>query len=161
MKKLTHYLDIIFPFAATLILWRLDSRVWNPGGILAILPIFYYSFVRPRGFFLPFAILGCFLLDYNFDTLLFWTTMFAISYGVYGFQSYLDISRQKFDGLYVFMFFFGLCLLILGAWAMAATMSLRPAPETIWLFLWVTVLYMPFVALAKKISAAPAARVTK
>jgi len=151
MKKLLYYLDLIFPFAATLILWRLDSQLWNPDGILAILPIFYYSFVRPRGFFLPFAILGCFLLDYNFDTLLFWTTMFAIAYGAYGFQSYIDIARQKMDGLYIFMFFFGISLVILGAWATIATLSLWPMLETIWLFLWGTVLYIPFVALAKKL----------
>lgn len=151
MKKIKHYFNILFPFMAVLFLWRLSSPWLNPCGILAVIPIFYYSFVRPREFFVPVAILGCLLLDYNFDTVLFWTIMYCLAYVLNGFQSYVDITRQKHDGLYIFMAFYGLCLIMLGVWSAGATLSLYPILQIIWLFMLGTVLYIPFVALCKKL----------
>ena len=149
MKQLSRYFAAFFPYIAVLFLWRLSSPVFNPAGFLCIIPIFYYSFIRPRPYFLPFAILACFLLDYNFDTMLFWTILFCMAYAANGFQSHLDLTRQKAGGAYIFMFFIGLGLALLGLWSMFATFALWPLPQTIWLFLWTSVLYILFVRIIK------------
>ena len=72
-KNIVDFLRAAFPFITVIILWRLAVPFWNPAGILAIIPIFYCSFVRPVPWFAPFAVLFCFLIDYRFDTLAYWT----------------------------------------------------------------------------------------
>lgn len=155
MNRLRYYLDILFPYIATLILWRMSSPLWNPCGVLAIIPIFYYSFCRPRDYFWVFALIGCFLIDSNFDSVLFWTTMYAITYSVDGFQSYIDLSRQRHDGLYIFMAFFGICMLISGIIAAVATNSFGVIFNSLWLFCWASVLYIPFAAIARNLGDRP------
>ena len=44
--KIIKFLRDAFPFIAVIVLWRLSVAFWNPAGILAIIPIFYCSFVR-------------------------------------------------------------------------------------------------------------------
>ena len=150
MKQVSRYFAALFPYIATLVLWRLSSPIFNPAGVLCIIPIFYYSFIRTRPYFLPFAILGCFLLDYNFDTMLFWTILFCMAYAANGFQSHIDLTRQKAGGAYIFMFFIGLGLFLQGVWSVFVTMSAWPMFQTIWLFLWTSVLYIPFIRIAGK-----------
>lgn len=145
MKKIGHYFNSLFPFVAVLFLWRLSSPLWNPGGILVLIPVFYYSLVRPRDFFVPMAVLGTILLDYNFDTVLYWTILYCLFYVINGFQSYIDMTRQKYGGLYVFMIFYGLGLFLLGVWGVVTTASFYPGLQIIWLFCWGSVLYMVFV----------------
>lgn len=142
------FLRTAFPFIAVLLLWKLSVSFWNPGGILAIIPIFYYSFIKKTPWFVPFGALFCFLIDYNFDSLLFWTSMFCLLYAVNGFQSFIDITTQKRNGLFVFMVFFGICSLVLALFGFTFTGLLRG----IWIFLWISVLYIPFTAIAKRIS---------
>ncbi len=146
-----NYIKILFPFLITLLLWRLDSLVFNPCGILAIIPLFYYSFVRPVLCFFPFSLLICLLIDRNFDTLLFWTFMYSAAYAANGLQSFFDTSRQKMDALFVFMAFFGLCLLILTFWSSVNAWSWGVLLKSIWLLLWVSVFYFIFAAIAKRI----------
>ena len=152
MKKAKHYLNLIFPFIAVLILWRLDSHMWNPCGVLAIIPIFYYSFIRPRAWFLPMAYVGTILLDFSFDTLLFWTAMFSAAYAANGLQSRIDLTRQKSDGLYVFLAFFGLSLAIIGISASITGISLIPMFRSLWMLAWAGVLYIPFSKFAREVS---------
>lgn len=118
MRNIKQILNAVFPFAITLLLWRMAAPAWNPCGILALVPIYYYSFVRPRDEFLPMAVVGCFLLDYNFDTMLFWTAAFCIAYSANYFQTVLRSAVQAADGLLFFSGFAGACFLILGARAM-------------------------------------------
>ncbi|MCL2737568.1 MAG: hypothetical protein FWE17_01755 [Alphaproteobacteria bacterium] len=146
MKNLKQIFDTIFPFAITILLWRLAAPVLNPGGILAAIPIFYYSFMRPRAEFLPMAIVGCLLLDYNFGTMLFWTGMFCAAYAVHYMQT---ISRPMLlihDGLAVFSMFIGGGLLILSAWAFSFSAIFTAA----WMFAVSAVGYLVWIKLARK-----------
>lgn len=114
MRKIKQILNAVFPFAVTILLWRMSAPIWNPCGVLALIPIFYYSFVRPRNEFLPMAIIGCLLLDYNFDTMLFWTMLFCAAYAANYFQTALRAAVQTNGGLYGFASFAGTGLFILG-----------------------------------------------
>lgn len=147
IKNIISFLYKSSPFLAVIILWRLQLHFWNPGGILAIIPIFYYSFVRPIPWFTPFAILFCFLIDYSFDTKLFWTTMYFIAYAINGFQYFLDIQRADRNAIVPFMIFFGSSLFILMIINISWVMIFR----CIWMFIWVSLLYIPFTNVMKKV----------
>ena len=104
-------LQDLFPFFITVALWRLSVPWINPGGILAIIPIFYCSFIRPVPYFTPFAILICFLLDYKFNTVLMWTIFYCIFYVVMNLQTFIDLTHTNRDGVYPFMGFVGMLIL--------------------------------------------------
>jgi len=142
------YLKLFFPFLITLVLWRLSAPFWNPGGILALIPIFYYSFIRPIPWFALYGGIFCFLIDYKFDSLLFWTFMYCLFYAANGFQNYVDLPRQKNDGILVFMGYFGACAIIL----LLMGFSFVGLARAIWLFMWISILYIPLTALAKRLA---------
>ena len=106
-------LQTLFPFIITVALWRLSVPWINPGGILAIIPLFYCSFIRPVPYFTPFAILLCFLIDYKFDTLLMWTIFYCMFYVVMNLQTFIDLTHTNMDGIYAFMGFVGTVTLLL------------------------------------------------
>jgi len=150
MKTLKRILNAIFPFAITLILWRLSAPFWNPCGVLAMVPIFYYSFIVPRPGFIFMALLGCFLVDYSFDTKLFWTSMFAAAYAANYFQTTLRGAVVKADGLWSFMIFMDMCLLILGIGTFFASWRTSALGQTIWLFVLTSGAYFGWVKINKK-----------
>jgi hypothetical protein len=88
MKKLLHFLITIF-------LWRLSIYFWNPAGILALIPIFYWSFVRPVDGFTIFGLIFCFLIDYRCGLVLFWTFLYCLFYAINGFQNYIDFQNPQ------------------------------------------------------------------
>ncbi|MBN1281691.1 MAG: hypothetical protein JW985_01850 [Alphaproteobacteria bacterium] len=147
IKKISDFLRTAFPFLAVLVLWHLSVPFWNPGGILALIPIFYYSFINPVPWFVPYAAVFCFLIDYKFDTLLFWTFIYCMFYAANGFQNFVDLTRQKNEGVMVFMAYFGAAslLLVLLGWNFIGLF------RAIWLVLWLSTLYIPFAALAQRI----------
>lgn len=147
MQKIINFLKVAFPFLATVLLWRLSIPFWNPGGVLALIPIFYYSFISPVKWFPLFAALFCFLIDYKFDTLLFWTAIYCLFYAVNGFQNFVDLTKQKNDGLLIFMAYFGVSAIILVIFGLTWTGLVR----AIWLFCWLSILYIPFTALTQQI----------
>ena len=146
-QKIINFLRAALPFIAVLVLWRLSVPFWNPVGILAIIPIFYCSFVQPVPWFTPFAAIFCFLIDYRGDTLVFWTTAYCLFYAINGFQSYIDLTRIDKNALNVFMIFFGLSIFIL--------LMVNPTVENImhsaWLFAWTSTLYIPITAIIKRV----------
>lgn len=146
-NKIINFLRDAFPFIAVIVLWRLSVAFWNPAGILAIIPVFYCSFVRPVPWFPIAAILCCFLIDYRFDTLFYWTAMYCIFYAINGFQTVFDLTRVDKNALHVFMIFFGVCSLILALFKLNITNLIH----AIWLFAWVSVLYIPITALIKRV----------
>ncbi|MCR4917359.1 MAG: hypothetical protein K5912_00245, partial [Alphaproteobacteria bacterium] len=79
-RNIIKIFKVIFPFLITIFLWRLSCQWINPAGILAIVPIFFYSFIRPIPYFSFFAIILCFLLDYSFGTVLVWTIFYCTYY---------------------------------------------------------------------------------
>jgi len=134
LKTLKQFLISIFPFAITLLLWRMSSHIFNPGGILALVPIFYYSIISVRPNFLPAALIGCFLVDYNFDTMLFWTTLFCTVYAINGFVVALKPSIQRGGGFAAFAGFVGVGLFMLGFRAFVLTWSVAAIFQMIWMF---------------------------
>lgn len=138
MKKIV---KVLFPFFATLFLWRLSSNIINPNGILALIPIFYYSTVKEHNEFIPMALIGCFLLDKNFDIVLFWTALFCLLYAASGLQNIINFADRRFRSIDIFMIFVGSGTLILGIWAAFLTMSLVPVLTAVWMFVLSTTAY--------------------
>lgn len=146
-KQLIYFLQRLFPLLIVLLLWRLSVPFWNPAGILAIIPIFYCSFISPEPWFTPYAILFCFLIDYKSDTLLFWTSMYCLFYVINGFQNFVDLRRLDRNALPIFMIFFGISVLIL----ICINFNLDIMVRSVWLFAWTSVLYLPITILIKKV----------
>ena len=115
-QNIIKYLQIAFPFLITIALWRLSNPWINPAGVLAIIPIFYCSFIKPVPYFTAFAILFCFLIDYNFDTVIFWTSLYCAYYAIMNIQTIIDLTHTKKYGLYAFMIFFGIASLSMIFW---------------------------------------------
>ena len=145
MKKVVNFLKKSFPFLITLILWRLSVYFWNPGGILALIPIFYYTFVKPINWFVLYAFLFCFLIDYRCNLTLFWSFMFCLFYAINGFQKVLDLQQMDNNAIYAFMTFVGSWILILSF----SGLTWFNLINNIWLFVWLGILYTPIVALDK------------
>ena len=110
--KIVIFLRAAFPFLLTVGLWRLVHPIWNPGGILAIIPIFFCTFIKPIDYFLIFSILMCVCLDYSFETVCFWLALYCFCFALNGFQNFVDLTRMDFDGVAAFMTFLGIVILI-------------------------------------------------
>lgn len=147
-NKIINFLCKAAPWLSVLILWRLSVSFWNPAGILAIIPIFYCSFVRPVPWFAPFALLFCFLIDYKFDTLVFWTSLYCFFYALNGFQTFFDVTKIDKNAIHVFMIFLFVGLIIL----LIPNITFYGLLKTIWLFLWITALYIPITELLKRVT---------
>ena len=143
IEKTVSFCKKIAPFLITLFLWRLSVRFWNPAGILALIPIFYYTFVRPVNFFVIFGLLFCFLIDYRCNLPLFWTSIFCIFYAIDGFQNYVEIPHIDKNAWYIFMFFCGAGFIILTF----SGLTFANFINNLWLFIWLNVLYVPITAL--------------
>jgi hypothetical protein len=147
-RKAYKFLKAAFPFLSVILLWRLSVPLWNPGGVLAMIPIFYFSFIRPAGWFALFAAVFCFLIDYKSDTLLFWTAAYCLFYATNGLQSFVDLTRQKNDGVLVFLGFFGAAAFLLALIGWSGAGFVRAA----FLLAWAGFLYILFAMASKKVS---------
>ena len=146
MYNIVYILKKSLPFLMTIFLWRLSVYFWNPAGILALIPIFYYSFVRPVNWFGAFSVLMCLCLDYKFETVCFWVAVYCLFYAINSFQNYIDITRMNNNGLLAFAVFFGLSITI----QILTNFTLQNLIYGIWIITWTTVLYQPIVTLIKK-----------
>lgn len=144
-ENIVHFLRKATPFIAVILLWRLSVSFWNPAGMLALIPIFYYSFVRPVPYFTPFAILFCFLIDYKFETLAFWMAWYCLFYAINGFQTFFDLTKLDRGAFHVFVGFFSIPVLIL----VFANFTFINLLETMWIILWVGLLYIPITRIIK------------
>jgi hypothetical protein len=142
---MTKYLKLSFPFLLTLLLWRLSVPFWNPVGILALIPIFFYSFIRPHAWFAPFAALMCFLIDYRCDTLLILTSIYCFVYAINGFQNFVDLTQRRNNGIFVFMGFAGAIILILAF----SGFSFNGAIHAVWMWVWLVLFYTPIIRIWK------------
>jgi len=145
MYKLSLFFKQAFPFIITLILWYLAIPFWNPAGILALIPIFYYTFVKPTKFYSFFALIFCFLIDYRCNLLLLWTFLFCLFYAINGFQKYFDVSRMDNDAIHIFMLYIGIGLLVLTM----GGFTFMNLVNNLWLFSWLAILYTPINAVNK------------
>ena len=147
MQNIVPFLRRAFPFLITIALWRLAMPIWNPGGMLALIPVFFCTFVRPTHWFAPFGLLICFLLDYKFGVPFVWTALWCVFYAVNGFQTVIDLTRMEYNGLYAFMVFLGTGVLII----LALSLSWPAAARALFAILWVGALYVPATMLIKRI----------
>ena len=146
MKKI--FVDIlqkISPFLFTVALWRLSVPWLNPAGVLAIIPIYYCSFIKPVPYFTPFAILFCFLLDYKFDTLFVWTICYCVYYATMNIQNFLDLTHTKKNGIYAFMLFCGAIIFFITI----GHISLLNLLSGMVMFLITTIMYIPITILVE------------
>ncbi len=104
-----------------------------------MVPVFYCSFVRRVPWFAPFAVLMCFLVDYNFDTRMFWTAAYCLFYAINGFQTMIDLTRMDNRGIGAFMVFLGAAVVILCFTHINFINILRAT----WIFTWTVALYIP------------------
>jgi len=112
-QKIIKYLRFFFPFLVTVALWRLSCPWINSAGVLCIIPIFYCSFIKPVRYFVPFALLMCFLLDYKFGTVFMWTIYYCLCYTIVHLQTVVDLTHTKKSGVYAFMVFVGPVILFM------------------------------------------------
>lgn len=145
-KNIIDFLRITGPFLLTIGLWRLSGPIWNPAGILAIIPIFICSFVRPTNWFPLFSVLMCICIDYKFETVCFWLAMYCLFYAVNSFQNWIDISKMDKYGLPAFVSFIGLGILI----QVFANFTFVNLLRGIWMVLWCSVLYIPIVKIIQR-----------
>lgn len=140
-QQIIKFFQVSFPFLITVALWRLSVPWINPGGILAIIPIFYCSFIKPVPYFTPFAILFCFMIDYKFNTLLMWTVFYCMFYVVMNLQTFIDLTHTTKNGIYAFMGFVGTVILMLTA----THLSLSNIVSGILMFLILVAMYIPII----------------
>lgn len=145
--KIIHFLRVLTPWLAVLVLWRLSNPLWNPAGILAIIPIFYCSFVKPVPWFVPYAILFCFLIDYKFETLAFWTALYCLFYAINGFQTFTDITKTDKNSIHIFAIFILIGMIVL----LFMNFSFINIIRAIWIILWVCALYIPISEIIKRV----------
>ncbi len=145
--KIVHFLRGATPWLAVIILWRLSNWFWNPAGVLALIPIFYCSFVKPVPYFTPFAVLFCFLIDYKFETLVFWTMFYCLFYAINGFQTFFDLTKLDKNAIHIFMLFFcsGMLIVLLSHFGFINLL------ETLWIIIWAGGLYLPITQIIKKV----------
>ncbi len=147
-QRVIDFLRHAWPFLAVLFLWRMNMSFWNPAGILALIPIFYFSFVRPTPWFTPYAVLFCFLIDYGFETTFYWTSMYCLFYALNGFQTFIDLTRAPRAAWDVFAAFLGLCILIL----VIPNLNWTVLARGLWVFAWLAMLYMPFTIISDRVA---------
>ena len=138
-EKIIKFLRAATPFLSVIFLWRLAIPFWNPGGILAIIPIFYCTFIRPVKWFMPFGLIFCFLLDYNMGVLCYWTTIYCLCYALNGFQSFIDFQHRDYNSIDMFMvyIFIGIIIFEFGH------LNWTTFGRMIWTFIWLTTMYLP------------------
>lgn len=145
--RLIKFLRGAAPFAITLFLWRLGAAWLNPGGMLALIPIFFCTFIRPVPWFAPFGAAMCFLVDYNCNTILYWTSVFCACYAANGIQSVVDLTQARARGAVSFAVLFGLSVIILGA---GHVNSITGALTGLWTIAWVCAMYIPITAIIER-----------
>jgi hypothetical protein len=143
MYKIVPVLKKLMPFIMTLFLWRLSVYFWNPAGILCLIPVFYYTFVRPVNNFTIFALIFCFLIDYRCNLPLFWTCLFCLFYAINGFQNYIDFQHTNNNAIYAFMAFIGIGIFLL----IISGFTWINLINNLWLFVWLSILYTPVTAI--------------
>lgn len=146
-SNIVKFLQASFPFLVTIALWRLSGPWWNPAGILAIIPVFFCTFIRPVNWFAPFGFLMCMLIDYKFETVCFWMAWFCMFYAINSFQTFIDISRMDKDAIVAFILFFGVGLLI----QLFSDFTFLNLAKGLWVFIWTCAWYLPINMVIKKV----------
>ena len=143
MESVIKSLRTLFPFLTVIFLWRLSIPFWNPGGILAIIPIFYCTFIRPTPWFMLFGLIFSFLIDYNLGALCFWTAIYCLCCALNGFQTIIDFQHRDMNSIDMFMMYIGIGLVLFEI----AHLNWTTLARTIWTFAWLVAMYLPITRL--------------
>jgi hypothetical protein len=137
-----------FPYLAAPALWHLSEPHLNPFGSAALIPIFYYMFSDRKEYWLSYGCLMCFLLDYNAGTFFLFTALFLSAHAVNEKWGVLNSEAGAQFNIRKFNMFLGAVMLSLLVFAVFNSAHFwNFLVGTIWLYLWLLILYMPFVAM--------------
>jgi hypothetical protein len=153
LLKMKKALRRIFPFSITVILWYLSDPRFNPAGVLSIVPIFYYMFCQPVKRWFLFGFLMCLLLDFNAGSLFLFGSAFLLMNSLNVFFGILE--KDGGAGFYARAFNVFLCMIAFFIFVHGIFnvhnffgFFVRLA----WVYLWLFLLYFPFVALFRWVS---------
>ena len=140
----------VFPYLITTALWHLSDPRLNPFGVLALIPVFYYMFCDRKKYWFPFGCLVCFLLDYNAGTLFLFGSFFLFMDAINSAYGILDNEANSILNIRKFNLFLCVMAVFLFVHAVFNSNQFWSALfGIIWLYLWLLLLYAPFVALFK------------
>ena len=89
----------------------------------------------------------CLTIDYKFETVCFWIAIYCLFYAINAFQNIIDIKRMDKNGIFAFMIFFGISVLF----QIVANFTFINILRGLWIFCWVTTLYIPVTQLIKRV----------
>jgi uncharacterized membrane protein len=96
---------MIIPALLAMLLLFLPSPVLNPGGILALIPVFYFFVKSPKYMNFFVSLFFIMVLDYNQDTIFIWTFLFILMYVAMSFQKVIILKEQEFSAALFFFVF--------------------------------------------------------
>ena len=140
-----------FPYAVTLALWYLSGPRFNPFGILALIPVFYYMFSHHIKYGFPFGLLICFLVDYSAGTLFLFSSVFLISNALNSFYGLFENEGNGFNIKKFNLFLLVMSIFMLVDAVFNSSHFWRFLIGIAWLYLWLLILYLPFVALFRRV----------
>jgi hypothetical protein len=141
----------IFPYAITISLWYLSGPRYNPFGILALIPIFYYMFSAREKNWFGFGFLMCFLIDFSAGTLFLFSSVFLLSKALNDFYGFLENEGNGFNVRKFNMFLMMLSLSMFVYAIFNARFFWNFLAGIVWLYIWLLILYLPFVALFRRV----------
>lgn len=143
----------VFPYIATIALWHLSGPVFNPFGVLAVIPIFYYTFCERAKRWFPFGVFMCFLIDYNAGTLFLFSAFFLFTNAINNIYGVLDNEDGSLFNIKKFnMFLFALAVFLFLYAVFGAAHFWSFLFGIIWLYALLVVLYLPLAATFKRVS---------
>ena len=136
-----------FPYLIAPALWHLSGPHLNPFGILAIIPVFHYTFCDRTKHWPAYGLLMCFLIDYSAGTLFLFSALFLFANAVNNIYGVLDNEDGSAFDIKKFHTFLCAMAAFLFVYALFnASRFFGFLLGIIWLYLWLLVLYAPFVA---------------
>jgi hypothetical protein len=159
MNKIRLYLlklKIFLPLFFALILLNLPNNIFNPGGILCLIPIFYYFIYNPKymNFLMVFFLL--LLLDYYQNQNVLWSFLFICFYVALSIQKTIIIKNQNMNSFVFFIVFVAAgCLIQFISIILSVSLEwvdiMKIFGKELWVIVLLSALYIPFSFIFNKI----------
>ena len=142
----------LFPYYITITLWYLSAPRFNPFGVLALIPIFYYMFYLRAKYWTAFGFLVCFLLDFSAGTKFLFSALFLLANVLNTSMGIFENDNSSRIGVRKFGMFTGIMALLMLVYAIFNTNHFFGFVfGIIWLYLWLFVMYIPLVVLFRRV----------
>jgi hypothetical protein len=147
----------VVPALLAVLLLFLPHPSLNPGGILALVPIFYFFVKNPKYMNFTVSLVLLMILDYDNDTTFIWSFVFVLFYVVSNFQKVIIFKEQKFSAAFFFFLFvfmglfiqwFGMVWPGVLGWGDSLLMLLK----VFWSALFTAAVYVPASVLMERIA---------